>query len=265
MLLAILGACHVRDTVMTPSSILIVGATSAIAEQTALALVGRCKQFVLAARNQERLDAVARSLRVRGATVHTLAYDAEHMQEVDLLAQARQVLGGELPDAVLIAHAVLPRHEEVVHDPILAHRVLEINTVSVLTLCTAVCRHFEERGSGVLAVISSVAADRGRVNNFLYAASKAALDVYLDGVRLRWKLRSSHLRVLTIKPGYVRTPMTTHVERMLLPASPERVGAAIARLIAGHRDGRRYIPWWWRPIMAIARLLPDRAMLYVKH
>jgi short-subunit dehydrogenase len=249
---------------MSLSSILIVGATSAIAEQTALALVGRCKRFVLAARNHERLLGVAGRLRARGATVYTFAYDAERMHDVDLLAQARQVLGGELPDAVLIAHAVLPRHEEVVLDPNMAHRTLEINTVSVLTLCTAVCRHFEERGSGVLAVISSVAADRGRVNNFLYAASKAALDVYLDGVRLRWKLRSSRLRVLIIKPGYVRTPMTAHLERMLFPASPERVGAAIARLIAGRRDGRRYIPWWWRPIMAIARLLPDRVMLSIK-
>lgn len=263
MLLAILATSHLQETVMRCTSILIVGATSAIAEQTALALIGTCKRFVLAARNQERLRAVADCLRTRGADVQTLIYTAEHMQHEELLTQTHQLLG-ELPDAVLIAHGVLPRHEEVVHDPKGVRRVLEINTVSVLTLCTAVSRLFEERGRGILAVISSVAADRGRVNNFVYSASKAALDVYLDGLRLRWKLLSAALCVLTIKPGYVRTPMTAHIQGMLFPVSSQRVGAAIAWLIARQKGGKRYIPWWWRPIMGLARLLPERAMLLVK-
>lgn len=249
---------------MNHSSILIVGATSAIAYQTARALLGRYSRFVLAGRNAERLSAVAEDLRARdAAAVHTIAYEAERDGEVDLVAQAQQLLG-TTPDTVLIAHAVLPRHEEVVDRPPSARRVLLINTVSVLTLCTAVCRHFEQRGSGTLAVISSVAADRGRMNSFLYAASKAALDVYLDGLRLRWKTISPHLRVLTIKPGYVRTPMTAHLDRMLFAVSAERAGSAIAKLIANRRGGRRYVPWWWRIIMWIVRCLPERIMLFVR-
>lgn len=249
---------------MNRSSILIVGATSAIAHQTARALLGQYSRFVLAGRNTERLSAVAEDLRARGAeAVHTISYDAEHDAEIDLVAHARQLLGAT-PDAVLIAHAVLPRHEEVIDQPTSARRVLLINAVSVLTLCTEVCRHFEQRGSGILAVISSVAADRGRMNNFLYAASKAALDVYLDGLRLRWKALFPQLRVLTIKPGYVRTPMTAHLDRMTAAVSAERVGSAIAKLITRRRSGRRYIPWWWRIIMGIVRRLPERFMLLIR-
>ncbi|MCX8050341.1 MAG: SDR family NAD(P)-dependent oxidoreductase [Chlorobi bacterium] len=249
---------------MKLDSILIVGATSAIAEATARELIGTCRAFVLAARNRERLDAVASDLRSRGAdAVFTLDYDAQRDVERDVVADAERLLG-TVPDAVLIAHAVLPRHEDVVCDAKYARSVLDINTVSVLVLCTHVCRHFEWRGSGMLAVISSVAADRGRRRNFLYAASKAALDVYLDGLRLRWMATSPALRVLTIKPGYVRTPMTAHLENMPLAAQPQRVGRTIARLLRRGDCGRRYIPWWWRLVMGVVRRLPDRVLVSVQ-
>ncbi|MCS6999759.1 MAG: SDR family NAD(P)-dependent oxidoreductase [Bacteroidota bacterium] len=249
---------------MPIDSVLIVGATSAIAHETARALVGRTSHFVLAARNAEHLAVVAADLRNRGAkTVHTLHYDAESHVQRDLLAEAADSIG-TLPDAVLIAHGVLPRHEEVVHDSNAARSVLQINTVSVLALCTDVSRHFEQRGSGLLAVISSVAADRGRMQNYLYSASKAALDVYLDGLRLRWKTLSPALRVLTIKPGYVRTPMTAHLEHMILPASPDSVGRRIARAMLRRKGGRMYVPWWWALVAAVLRRLPEPFMLLVR-
>ncbi|MCX7929523.1 MAG: SDR family NAD(P)-dependent oxidoreductase [Chlorobi bacterium] len=250
---------------MKLDSVLIVGATSAIAAATARALLGTCSTFVLAARNSERLNIIAKDLRSRGAdAVLSMPYDALHDTDRDVVADTQQLLG-TLPDAVLIAHAVLPEHDAIVHDAANAHQVLEINTVSVLALCTHVCRHFEQRGSGILAVISSVAADRGRRNNFLYAASKAALDVYLDGLRLRWSAHWPLLRVLTIKPGYVRTPMTAQLASMPLAARADDVGHSIAQLLRRGASGRYYIPWWWRVVMTVVRILPDRLVMLIRH
>ena len=246
-------------------SIVIVGATSAIAQATARHLIEHCSCFVLAARDYERLELVATDLRNRGAQrVHTLLFDAEHRWGYDFVERISTLTGGAFPDAALIAHGILPQTTEAFLDREVAQQVIQINTCSVIALCADICRHFEERGRGILAVISSVAADRGRMNNFLYSASKAALDTYLDGLRLRWRSRSHELRVVTIKPGYVRTPMTAHLQRMIGAASPDRVGRAIAQLLLRGSRGKRYIPWWWRPLMAVVRSLPERAMLFIR-
>ncbi len=246
-------------------SMLIVGATSAIAQATARHLIEQCSCFILAARNHERLEIVASDLRNRGARqVHMLPFDAEQRWGYELVERISTLTGGTFPDAVLIAHGILPQTTEAFLDREIAHQVIQINTCSVIALCADICRHFEERGRGILAVISSVAADRGRMNNFLYSASKAALDTYLDGLRLRWRSQSPEIRVLTIKPGYVRTPMTAHFQRMIGAASPDRVGRAIARLLLKGSSGKRYIPWWWRPLMAVVRSLPERAMLFIR-
>ncbi|GIV54742.1 MAG: short-chain dehydrogenase [Candidatus Kapaibacterium sp.] len=249
---------------MTFSSMLIVGATSQIASHTAYALVPHCRRFVLAARNSERLALLADDLRHRGAeAVYTLPYDAEQDTDRDLIEEACALLG-ELPTVVLIAHAVLPRDDQAYRSKQTTREVLQINTSSVLVLCATIASHFEERGYGTVAVISSVAADRARRSNFLYAATKAALDVYLDGLALRWQAQSPALRVLTIKPGFVRTPMTAHLERVPFSVSAERVGRSIARLIIHGSTGRRYIPWWWRPVMLIARCLPRWVMQRIR-
>ncbi len=249
---------------MNSNSILVVGATSALAHETLRALLPHFRYYVLAARNQDHLEKIARELRSSGAdAVHTLPYDAERDVQRDLIAEASELLG-DYPAVVLIAHGVLPTHAEAQLSSSTTESVFRINTVSVLSLCAHASRHFEHRGWGTLAVISSVAADRARMSSYLYAASKAALDVYLDGLGLRWQSLSRHLRVLTIKPGFVRTPMTAHLERMLLSANAGRVGRSIARLILRGAQGQRYIPWWWRLIMLIVRTLPAWVMRRVR-
>ncbi len=249
---------------MSGKSILVVGATSAIAYQAIRVLLPQYRHYVLAARNAERLAQIASELRSSGAeSVHLLSYDAERDTQRDLVGEAC-VLLGDIPTAVLIAHGMLPPHDDARLSSSATESVLRINTVSVLALCAHTSRYFEKRGSGILAVISSVAADRARKNSYLYAASKAALDVYLDGLHLRWRAQSPELRVLTIKPGFVQTPMTAHLERMLLSVTAECVGIAIARLIVREKHGRRYIPWWWRLIMLIVRGLPSWVMRRVR-
>jgi decaprenylphospho-beta-D-erythro-pentofuranosid-2-ulose 2-reductase len=99
-----------------------------------------------------------------------------------------------------------------------------------------------------------VAGDRGRRSNYVYGAAKAGVSVFLQGLRQR--LRPAGIRVVTLKPGFVDTPMTAHLPRNPLASSPRRAGRAIYRAIEARRDVA-YIPWFWRPIMALIRAMPE--------
>src|SRR5262249_32924208 len=125
-------------------------------------------------------------------------------------------------------------------------------------LATAFGRHFEERGAGTLAVISSVAGDRGRKSNYVYGAAKAGLSVFLEGLAARVHARG--VRVLNIKPGPVDTPMTANMKKTALFATPQRVAADIYGALKGDKSGVLYTPWFWRWIMLIIRLIPTPAM-----
>jgi decaprenylphospho-beta-D-erythro-pentofuranosid-2-ulose 2-reductase len=104
-------------------------------------------------------------------------------------------------------------------------------------------------------VISSVAGDRGRKSNYVYGTSKAALNTFLAGVRNRCDRHGVH--VLTIKPGFVATPMTAHIPKNALFATPEQVATGILNAVRKRKD-ILYVPWFWAPIMAIIKAVPER-------
>lgn len=112
------------------------------------------------------------------------------------------------------------------------------------------------RHGGFIAAISSVAGDRGRQSNFCYGSAKAGLTAFLSGLRNR--LHSRHVRVLTVKPGIIDSPMTQGIPvgPQALVTTPRRVAADIERAIVGGRD-TVYSPWFWRPIMAVIRWIPE--------
>ena len=238
-----------------PTRYLILGATSGIAAAVGRQLAARGATLYLVARNQERLDAVAADLATRGATIAgteavNLDITAAHPA---LLASAVSALGSL--DVALIAHGVLGTSAQLDADPAAAVAMLQTNTVSPVSLCTWLANYFAERRTGVLAVIGSVAGDRGRRANVVYGASKAGLSTYLDG--LRHRLVGSGVSVLTIKPGPVRTPMTAHLKGYAHFASPDRVAADILKAIDRRADGTLYTPAIWRPIMLIVRHIPN--------
>jgi short-subunit dehydrogenase len=141
-------------------------------------------------------------------------------------------------------------------------REFDINALSTLALLTALANRMEARRSGTLAVISSVAGDRGRQSNYVYGAAKAAVSTFLGGLRQR--LAKSGVTVLTIKPGFVDTPMTASIaNKGALWAQPDRVAAGIVQAI----DRRRnivYLPWFWRWIMLVIRHIPEPIFTRVK-
>ena len=234
--------------------VLIVGATSAIAEATARRFARRGDALFLAARSLERLQAIADDLRVRSAAqVETAAFDAaDFASHAALVDQAEAALGGL--DLVLIAHGTLPEQKTCEASFDQALRELQVNALSVMSLLTAVANRFEQQGRGAIAVISSVAGDRGRQSNYVYGSAKAAVTAFLGGLRNR--LQPAGVHVLTIKPGFVDTPMTRDFPKGALWASP----AAIARGIEKAIDQRKdvvYLPWFWRPVMRLIREIPE--------
>jgi decaprenylphospho-beta-D-erythro-pentofuranosid-2-ulose 2-reductase len=236
-----------------PTTVLALGATSAIAEATLRLLAERGARFYLVARNPDKLNAVAADLHTRGASGV-----ATHVMDLDntaahpaMLAAAAESLG--TIDLALLAHGILGDQKEAEASYSAAEATIHTNFLSAVSLITWLANYFEPVGQGTLAVISSVAGDRGRKSNYVYGASKGALSIFLDGVCSR--LDHTGVQVLTIKPGFVATPMTAHLAQGSLFARPSQVARGIMKAIE-RRNDVVYLPSFWAGIMLILRLLP---------
>jgi decaprenylphospho-beta-D-erythro-pentofuranosid-2-ulose 2-reductase len=236
------------------SKVLIVGATSAIAHETARLFAKEGAGLFLVGRNAAKLETVAADLRVRGAKqVETMVMDANQLdRHQELFDRAVEILDGV--DTVLIAHGTLTDQEKAEQSVDETLSELKTNFLSAVSLSTIVANYFEKQKRGCLAVISSVAGDRGRQSNYVYGAAKGGLNAFLSGLRNR--LFKSGVTVLTIQPGFVATPMTAHLKQGLLFASAEKVGADIYRAIQKKRDVL-YTPFFWRYIMFIIKNVPE--------
>jgi decaprenylphospho-beta-D-erythro-pentofuranosid-2-ulose 2-reductase len=234
--------------------ILIIGATSAIAEATARLFAARGDALFLAGRDSSRLQAIAADLKVRGASRAEIGeFDARAYDGAPALLQAAtQRLGGL--DAALIAHGTLSDQNECQRSIDRLREEFDINALSVMALCTVLANQFESEGRGVIAVISSVAGDRGRQSNYVYGTAKAAVTAFTSGLRQR--LYPKGVRVVTIKPGFVSTPMTAAFKKGALWATAAKVAADIVRAMDGGK-AVIYTPWFWRPIMWIIRSVPE--------
>jgi short-subunit dehydrogenase len=241
--------------------VLILGATSAIARATARLLARDGDALFLVARDAERLDVVAADLSLRGASrIGRLVADLDDFARHEtILAEAVRALDGL--DVVFVAHGVLGDPANCRASFAEAAAVLRTNLLGPVSLLTLVANHFEERGAGTIVVISSVAGDRGRGSHYVYGASKGALSLFLQGLRQRLWTRG--VRVLTVKPGFVATPMTAHLERNLLFAAPETVARGIHRALRGTADVV-YLPWFWRWILLAIRAVPERLFKRLK-
>lgn len=237
-------------------NIVIVGATSSIASACARAWVADGARFFLIARNEARLQQVADDLRARGAqSVAFAPLDIDRLDAHDaVLSQCVAELG--TLDIVLVAPGTLPDQSACESDADLAVREFNTNAVSVIALLTRLANIVEPQRKGTLAVISSVAGDRGRPSNYLYGSAKAALSTFCEGMRAR--LKKSGVDLVTIKPGFVATPMTAGLPLPgPLVATPERVARDIVHAASRGNDVL-YTPWFWCGIMWIIRSIPKR-------
>lgn len=241
--------------------VLIVGATSAIAVAVARRYAARGARLLLWGRNTDALAATAADLRVRGAAeVDTAPYDALDTGPLTAAVQAAWDRWQGI-DVALVAHGVLPDQPAAEADAAAALHSFDINARSVLALLTELANHFEAQRSGVIGVISSPAGERGRASNYVYGSAKAAVTALCSG--LRHRLLRSGVRVVTIVPGFVDTPMTAELKKSALWAQPEAVAADIEAAL-NTRNGTLYTPWFWRWIMLVIRAVPESIFLRSK-
>lgn len=236
-------------------NVLIIGATSAIAEAAARLWAQRGDRLYLLARNQQRLEAIAQDLRIRGAaSVATDSFSASDFESHGALLDRVQSTLGQI-DVVLVAHGTLPDQKACEQNVEQTLDALRVNALSTVLLLTDLANRLEQQGKGTLAVISSPAGDRGRQSNYVYGAAKAMVTAFCEGLRNRLFKRGVH--VLTIKPGFVDTPMTADFDKSgLLWAQPEIVAAGIDKALR-KRKNSVYLPWFWRPIMLVIRHIPE--------
>ena len=237
-------------------NVLILGATSGIAKELSRVLAQRGCSLIVAGRNREELEKSAADLRLRyRVRVEVENFDAADLAGSDALV-ARCLSRPEPIDGAVLCYGYLPDQGQTESDVDEARRTIDLNFSSAVALLAPLANHFEKRRSGYLAVISSVAGDRGRQSNYTYGASKAGLTAYLQGLRNR--LYPSGVHVLTIKPGFVDTPMIQGRVNPNSPlvASPARVARDIDRAIR-HRRNTIYTPWFWWLIMLAVRMVPE--------
>ena len=240
-----------------PKRILVLGATSGIAEATVRIWASRGDSLFLVARSPERLAAVAADARTRGASlVETAVADLDNTAaHAELLAHAINALGGL--DVAYLAVGLLgdqPRAERSFAE---ASQILHTNYVAPVSLLTWLANYFAQRHSGTLAVLSSVAGDRGRKSNYVYGSSKAGLTAFVDGLRNR--IDREGVRVITIKPGPVKTAMTEGMKGESKFADVRKVATSIVKAIDKGAKGPDvlYVPGIWRIIMTAVRAIPE--------
>ena len=242
--------------------ILIIGATSAIAEATARIWAQRGDELFLVARNEERLKIISKDLNVRGASeVHSYCMDANNFDRHSSMLDKVFEVSGAI-DIVLIAHGTLSKQKECEQSVDLTMQEIKTNALSVIALLTHLANRFEKQGSGTIAVISSVAGDRGKASNYVYGSAKAMVTTFTSGLRQR--LYKSGVSVVTIKPGFVDTPMTAEFKKGLLWAKPVTVAEKIMQAIDKCKD-EAYVPAFWWAVMAVIKTLPTWiAQRYIK-
>ncbi len=237
-------------------AIVIFGATSAVAQALAVTHAKAGDSLLLVARDEARLEIMADDLRVRGAeNVKCISAD---LSQVEHHAGLMADMAGHYSDIgkYYFFYAIMTDQAACEASWDKTYEVLNTNFLSVASLLTLIGNKIEQEGNRSVIVVSSVAGDRGRQSNYVYGTSKGALNLFLQGLRNR--LAKSNCSVVTVKPGFIDTPMTEAIEKGgPLWASPERVANDIYKAAVKKRD-EIYSPWFWRYIMLVIKFIPER-------
>jgi len=242
-------------TAAAMKKIVVLGATSGIALDVQRQLARQGCELLLVARSPQRLAEIQADLLVRGAQ-QVVTYSAD-LAAIQQHAAIFEFVRHTFPDfdTVLLAYGSMhdQKDSETSVDTLLEE--LQVNFVSATAILTLFAADLERRRTGCLAAITSVAGDRGRRSNYVYGSSKGALSLFLQGLRSR--LHPAGVRVITIKPGPVLTPMTDHLPNSARFADPEQVARDIVRALERRSPDVLYTPKIWRYVMTAVRHIPE--------
>ena len=240
------------DALGTPQRIALMGGTSDIG----LAIVRRLfrerpGQVVLAARPSERRAEAQRSLEARGIGVRPVDLEATDLASHEGLVRAVWADGDV--DVVILAFGVLADNVQLLSDRDRAVELATVNYTAAMSIGLAVTPRFRDQGHGAIVALSSVAAQRPRPANFVYGSSKAGLDAFFYG--LADHLHGTGVHVLVVRPGFVRSKMTSGLKTPPLASTPDAVAEAVARALPA-RVSLVWVPRPLRWVMALLTALP---------
>ena len=235
-----------------------VGATRGMGRALARRLAERGDALFLLGRDPAELALSAQDLEARGAA-GPVGHAHLDLGQPEGFACALDAADRALArlDALVVTGGLFARQEDLAADSARLAALLHANFTGTVLLCQQTAERLAVRGGGLICAFASVAGDRARRANYLYGASKAGLAVFLDGLDLAYRERG--VRVLCVKPGFVRTGMTAGLPVPPFAGDPDDVAR---RVVAAMADGRHevYAPGIWRVIMLVIRALP-RAVL----
>ncbi len=235
-------------------TLLVLGGYSDIGLATAERLVtDGCRRVALAGRDAAKLERAAERLRSLGAEeVTELGFDAlDFASHEAVVARAFDTLGDV--DVVLISFGVLGNQAEAERDPSVAREIIETNFTAAASVGLSAAARLRNQGYGCLVYLSSVAGERARRSNFVYGSSKAGADAFFQG--LGAALEESGVRVLVVRPGFVKTRMTEGLSAPPLSTTPDKVAAAVVRGVVERKE-LVWVPPAMRAVMAVLRHLP---------
>jgi short-subunit dehydrogenase len=233
--------------------IAIIGATSAIAEQCARQWAKQeSVSFILIGRNRERLKVVAEDLLVRNPATQVEIKEANFIDPESIQKTVDGLFSKLSVDIALIAHGSLPDQTECQENLSLCKETLDVNGVSPALYAEVFANHMSKLNRGTIAIIGSVAGDRGRKSNYVYGAAKGLVTRYTQGLQHRFA--GTSVQITLIKPGPTATPMTATMKGKF--ASAEDVATLITKGIE-QKKAVIYAPGKWRVIMMIVRHLPN--------
>ncbi len=236
---------------MSKKRIVIIGASSAIAEHCARLWAREAADFLLVGRDLARIQRVADDLRVRSLQSDIQTIQIDFLDAAAITALAQQAAQSVI-DIVLIAHGDLPVQQSCEQDIHLAEAALQINGLSPVLFAEAFAKHLAQQGYGTLALIGSVAGDRGRKANYVYGAGKGMVERYTQGLQHRFAYTG--IKIVLIKPGPTATPMTAHLPSSGLAAVDQVARATVKAIDTGKPVA--YVPAKWQLIMLVVQHLP---------
>jgi short-subunit dehydrogenase len=235
--------------------IVIIGATSAIAEYCSRLWVrDKAVDLILVGRDAVRIERVAADLRVRSSQSRVEVVQAKFLDADSIQATVNAIAASGPLDIVLIAHGALPDQNMCQSDLSVCRETLEVNGISPVLYAEAFAMHMAKAGHGTLALIGSVAGDRGRKSNYVYGAAKGMVDRYAQGLQHRFA--GTAVQIVLIKPGPTDTPMTAHLKGQGARLAP--VESVAKKIVYAIQQGKSvvYAPGRWQLIMWVIRHIP---------
>ena len=233
-------------------TVLILGGNSDVGKSIARDFSKLGSNIILTSRKKGQLDSFKSDLKIR----YSIKCDLEFFDVLDFNSHESFYFNlKKKPDIVISCIGYLDNQEKSENSFEESLKSIQTNFTGLVSILNVVSNDFESRKSGIIVGISSVAGDRGRGSNYIYGCSKSGFTSYLSGLRNR--LNKSNVKVITVKPGFIKTKMTNHLDLpKLLTASPDYISNVIINSIRKNKNVI-YIKWFWRWIMLIIKIIPE--------